>query len=361
MKIILVENFDKLIKSICLIYEDNFILKCPDILKEKVEEIVMKSINENKSIKEKIFINDLLESKYLKQFSDEDLYQCLVSLFKNRDDAFILVKSERINNDDVFLSTNGSFEPPIDFEENTFRENTMHLAWPKIKDLGFSNDQRLNKFKEKYKKSLKELKNRYSKCQILLKEFKENILDFSCFGAITIFPDNCSKDKDSIEQITINDVVEHESQHCYIFLLELAKTCIFLGRVFSNEFENNLSQLNEQEFITLFGTYCNVLIRIYKRIDGFKNLNEFIKVLVDLCINDRTDMDEKYEMALKSSIQFQNIKNFYKLIYKDSHYVIKTAKEGKTANLVNLGNNDKFSKLISCTLKNFKENLKNEK
>lgn len=251
------------------------------------------------------------------------------------------------------------YEPPINFEESISKNSTMHLAMPKIKPLTINNSLIIDKFKKKYKEQIKNLKDEFSKKQALLEEFKNNIINFDKFGEITIIPENCSNDNNSIDQLTLNDTIEHECQHFYIFLLELAKTCIYFGRHFGNEIKNNqLYQLNEDEFIPLIGTYSNILLRIYNLIPEPKNIESFVKALIEISIHGKTSENLKYEKFLKSSMQFDNISLFYKLIWKDSQYGVKTkTKQNKIIQLMNLGDTKKFKKLVNWTIKNLKLNL----
>ena len=115
-------------------------------------------------------------------------------------------------------------------------------------------------------------------------------------------------------------------------------------------------ELREAEFITLFGSYCNILIRIFNRIPNPKRAEEFIKAVVELSINGSSQQDKRYIEALKASAQFERIANFYKAIYKDSNAYIASASDDKLFSF----RNDKFNKLIKWTLKNFSRNL-NEK
>jgi TPP-dependent 2-oxoacid decarboxylase len=135
-------------------------------------------------------------------------------------------------------------------------------------------------------------------------------------------------------------------------LLSIAKTCIYVGRHFSNDLQSSkfAYQLKETEFITLTGSYCNILARIFKQIEQPKNINDFVKTVIELSIFDKTTQNEKYANILNKSQQFTRIKQFFKTIYNDSKFGLydRNSKE----NLIKIRPNNKFNILLKWTVKN---------
>ena len=124
-------------------------------------------------------------------------------------------------------------------------------------------------------------------------------------------------------------------------------------------YDKSLSyNLRETEFITLFGSYCNILKRIYKQIEEPKNHIDFIKALIELSLNQRSEQDKKYETALRKSAQFERIADFYRAIYQDSNLKIRDKFNKKEVYAE--FKNKKFDKLVKWTLRAFEEELKNE-
>ena len=115
-------------------------------------------------------------------------------------------------------------------------------------------------------------------------------------------------------------------------------------------------QLKETEFITLTGSYCNILSRIFKQIEPPKNINDFVKTVIELSIFDKTVQDEKYVNILNKSQQFTRIKQFFKTIYTDSKFGLydRNSKE----NLIKIRPNNKFNILLKWTVKNLNKMLK---
>lgn len=102
-----------------------------------------------------------------------------------------------------------------------------------------------------------------------------------------------------------------------------------------------------------FGSYCNILIRIFNKIKEPKNYKAFIKTVLDLSIRGFTIPENSiYETELKKSFQFNRIRDFYKSIYTDDKLSLYYGKD----KAIELKNN-KFKKLLKWTLKCFEANL----
>ena len=355
---LLVENIKEIyFAANNILYETNEILPCPKKLFQIVKNEFIKLIQNKNYSSVKINLKDALTDEFFLNQEDKNLTKTLFQLFKNHDKAFFNIKIE--GNENFYFDKKGEFQLPKEFTENLMETSYLHYSYPRIKPLLLNNDF-LNKFVNDYKTDIKYLKSMYDKQQIALELFRKNILNINEFGTIVIYPWNCTEDDKNINLPTLDEVIEHECQHLCIFLLSLAKTCIYIGIHFSNNIkESTFSyQLKEKEFITLTGSYCNILIRIFKSIPEPKTINEFIKTVLDLSLFERTNQDKKYIDALTVSQQFSRIREFYKKIYIDSKFGLyeKCSKKPCTKII----HNNKFKTLLKWTLKNFQNNLKEE-
>ena len=356
-----IEDINKLYLSANnILYETNTILPCPKQIFDIVKSKVLKLIKHNDYQPIKINLKHVLSDAFIKNQDDKNLISTLYKLFENHDSAYFNVKIT--GSKDVYYDKKGEYELPPGFIENLIDYSTLHYSYPKIKTLDV-NDEMLNKFVKNYKNDITLLKSMYDKQQKAIECFKRNILNFNDFGTIVIYPWNCTQDDANVDLPTLDEVIEHECQHLCIFLLSLAKTCIYFGLHFSNDIKSRLFtyQLKESEFITLTGSYNNILLRIYKQIQEPKSVNAFIKTVLDLSIFGKTTNDEKYINALNSSQQFSRIKEFFKTIYTDSKFGLyerkfddnKLNKTLKTSIIPN----KKFKTLLKWTIKNFERNL----
>lgn len=347
---ILVSDINKIYDlSENILYETSSILPCPVNLVKAVKNIVLNLIESKDYSQVKLNLQKVLEDSFIKEQEDSNLVKTLYELFSSHDNAYINVQ---IDGSPEFISSlHGRFDLPKAFSEVLIDTDTLHYSYPRIKPLEI-NHNLLNKFVKSYKEGIKFLKTVYAKQQKAIEIFKTNILNFNDFGTITIYPWNCTQNDENIDLPTLDEAIEHECQHLCIFLLSIAKTCIYVGRHFSNNIQSNslAYPLKESEFITLTGSYCNILARIFKQIEEPKNINEFVKAVIELSIYGKTQQDKKYVKAITRSQQFSRISQFYKAIYNDSKLGLydRSSKE----NLIKIQPNNKFKILIRWTLKN---------
>lgn len=348
-----------------LIYEKNFVFPIPHNLiavvkRQATEMIKQKQFNIDVKVNLKYALDDIA----LKEFNDDGLYDDLVKLFEEKNNAFFRVN---VVNEDYFLSEKyGEYNYPEEFKYNLIDGDTLHFSYPRIKPL-IINKNIKNIISEYYEKQ-KYIKEKYKKMQEALRLFKEEIMNFNDFGQIKIYYNALTMDSENVDMPTFDEAIEHECQHLCIFLLSLAKTYIWFGLHFSNDVEKSVMkyELKEGEFIALCGSYCNLLLRIYDKIDKPKSSVNFIKALLDLSIKNESKQDEKYVNALQSSAMFSKIREFYRSIYKDGDlsFSERRYENGQFKYVPALKfNNKKFQKLVKWTLRNFEKNLKmrNEK
>ena len=103
---ILVENIDKIYYNLDIIYEDNKILRCPQRIVKIIKEYVNQCINSLKSGEFKIYIKDIIGDEYLTEFDDEKLYSYLVDLFKDKTNAYVLLKVQKFEKNVPHLTIN---------------------------------------------------------------------------------------------------------------------------------------------------------------------------------------------------------------------------------------------------------------
>jgi hypothetical protein len=331
-----------------ILYETNSVLPCPVNLVKAVKNIILDLVENNDYSPVKLSLQKVLEDTFIKEQEDSNLVKTLYELFNSHDNAYVNVQ---IDGSPEFISSlHGRFDLPKVFSEVLRDTDTLHYSYPRIKPLAINHN--LDKFVKRYKEDIKFLKTIYDKQQKAIEIFKTNILNFDDFGTITIYPWNCTQNDENIDLPTLDEVIEHECQHLCIFLLSIAKTCIYVGRHFSNNIQSSslAYPLKESEFITLTGSYCNILTRIFKQIEEPKNINEFVKAVIELSIYGKTQQDKKYVKAITRSQQFPRISQFYKAIYNDSKFGLYDRISNK--NLIKFQPNNKFKILIRWTLKN---------
>lgn len=351
-----IEDINQIYKlSDNILYETSSILPCPINLVKTIKDIVLKLVADKNYSAIKLNLQDVLSDSFIKEQEDSNLVNTLYALFKEHKNAYVNIQID--GSPEYYSNIHGRFDLPETFSEILTENDSLHYSYPRIKPLKLEHDI-LNKFVRSYKKDIKILKSIYDKQQKAIEIFKNNILNFNEFGTITIYPWNCTPDNENIDLPTLDEAIEHECQHLCIFLLSIAKTCIYVGRHFSNDLQSSkfAYQLKETEFITLTGSYCNILARIFKQIEQPKNINDFVKTVIELAIFDKTAQDEKYVNILNKSQQFTRIKQFFKTIYKDSKFGLydRNSKE----NLIKIRPNNKFNILLKWTVKNLNNMLK---
>lgn len=358
--VIIVEDINDVYESSkFLIYEKNFAFPIPHNLIAVVKRQVIEMIEQKQFDTDvKVNLKYALDDSSMKEFNDDGLYDDLMKLFEEKNDAFFRVN---VVDEDFFWSGKyGEYNYPKEFKYDPFEMDTLHFSYPRIKPL-IINKSIKNVIDEYYEKQ-KCIKEKYEKMQEALRLFKEKIMNFNDFGQIKIYYNALTMDSENVDMPTLDEAIEHECQHLCIFLLSLAKTCIWFGLHFSNDVEKSAMkyELKEGEFIALCGSYCNLLLRIYDKIDKPKSSVDFIEALLDLSIKDESRQNKKYVNALQSSAMFPRIRDFYRSIYKDGNlsFSERRYENGKFKYVPALKfNNDKFQKLVKWTLRNFEKNL----
>lgn len=357
-----VSNLSELIsKSDKILYETATVLPCPEKLVKIVKSTVETLIKNNDEISEvKIPLCEALSDNFLNTFNDSNLTHVLTELFKNHKSAFFTVKIELPKY--CFSEKYGEYILPIDFVESIIDIDTLHYDLPRIKPLKMKNELTQN-IQTEFKKEANQLLSIYETKQKVLKIFKQEFLKHNNFGTIVIYPFNCTTDTGNVNLPLLEEAIEHECQHLCIFLLSLAKTCVWFGLHFSNNLNKAKStyQLKESEFITLFNSYSSILKRIYQKIEEPKNLNEFIHTLIELSINNSSNYPQKYIQALTESAQFSRIKQFIFSIFSDSNTIVNVREFDKNSSkivktpIVKIGNDKKFKTLMKWLVKAISE------
>lgn len=353
---ILLESYDSLYEPVIA----ESLLECPTSIFNEVKAAVRRLMDRNDFDSViKIGILDVINDDYCKNL-DVEIYDILLKLFKDNSDSYFEVKLGDSSNSFNFSQECGAFEmPPLFRQLESNRMKESHLNIPRIEPLKLDNIL-VNSFCDKFNKEIKRSVSKFKENEALIRSFKDIVLA-SCdknFGRIVIYPEYCGDESD-LNKVTLDEAIKHECQHLCVFLMSIAKTCIWVGVHFSNSlaFGQDQYELRENEFIQLFSTYVSVLKRIYHSIDEPKSMNDFIRALLSLCL--RNVDDDKYSKAIKSSQLFLPIKNFYLKIYKDSYYrrYDNEILDGKFVKRVatKFLNDNKFDKLMKWTYKALSE------
>lgn len=303
--------------------EENQFLKNHNGIFQRIYKVVLNLYEKKQYGKEvKIYVKDIINSAFEVELKDsvKPLYAELQQLFTKSSTNYISIS---IEDSAIVVNENsikGSFtiNPFFGLDRNMF--DFRHV---KILD-----DIKSSIIKSLIKKQINDRIDIKSKnYQILeqnIKSFKNDITSVQELAKLVIYPNACTLNKNNLDLPTLEEAVEHEVQHLCIFLLSIAKTCVWFGKHFSNVNWTVQYELSEHEFITLLGSYSNILIRIYKSISGNdkSRLNEFIHCLLDLSLFNKDD-NSNFSEILKQSKMFPNIKKFLKSIYDDKTFVIK--------------------------------------
>lgn len=250
--------------------------------------------------------------------SVKPLYQDLFELFKNSSNYLtISIQDTSIAVNENSIKGSFTINPFFGIDHNMF--NFKHV---KVLD-----DIKSPVIKQLIKSQINDKLDSKRKINFNMKKnidlFKNDIRKIQHLAELVIYPNACAKDNNNFDLPTLSEAVEHETQHLCIFLLSIAKTCIYFGKHFSNVNWTAQYELSEHEFITLLGSYSNILVRIFNSITKDKTkLNEFIHVLLNLALFDNK-IDSPFYSALSNSKMFPAIKKFLKSIYNDKTFVIK--------------------------------------
>lgn len=158
-----------------------------------------------------------------------------------------------------------------------------------------------------------------------------------------------SNDKTNLNEFLFDEILEHECQHFCNLLISIAKTNQYYSRHFDKSFNiNNKYNLDEDEFITLFGSYNNWLCRFYSN-NKLSDLNTFVHCLLAFVF--KPSQENIYSTLFKKYKIMSEIKTFYIDIWKSEQFQQITEPYSK----------NKYQTLLKWTYKNLKENLNNEK
>ena len=258
-----------------IINETNFFGK----ISESMCQFIVDKLNKNNSVK--IYLKELFQSKYLNQIPPNRRLDIQRLHFNSN--AFLTVQ---YSNSNLY----GQYIPPMVFSDlrliNTITTDVkQHTKYFKYLDL--TSEQ----------KGIEYINSKFNQ-----------IKDFGC---IQISLNN--------NQYDIIDVVEHELQHFIFLLCTISRTNIMYGLHFSNN--KNTYNLNEDEFITLLGSYNNYLIKHFSNHFNI-NINNVKLYLNNLLQFFKTNnCDLKYLNLFKSDdIINKDIKSFYLEIYSDERF-----------------------------------------
>lgn len=306
-----------------ILVEENQFLKNPNGIFQKIYKIILNLYKKKQYGKEiKIYIKDIVNSAFEVELKDsvKSLYLELQQLFTKNSTNYISISIE-----DSAIAVNensikGSFtiNPFFGLDKNMFDFRHIKvlddIKSPVIKAL----------IKKQINDKIDIKSNHYKILEQNIQKFKNDITSVQELAKLVVYPNACTLDKNNLDLPTLEEAVEHEVQHLCIFLLSIAKTCVWFGKHFSNVNWTVQYELSEHEFITLLGSYSNILIRIYKSMfeNNKSNLNNFIYCLLNLSLFDKDD-NPNFSKMLKQSKIFPNIKKFLKSIYDDKTFVIK--------------------------------------
>lgn len=216
-----------------ILIEENQFLKNPNGIFQKIYKIVL-DLYENKQYSKevKIYINDIINSAFEVELKDsvKPLYVELQQLFTKNSTNYISISIEdsaiAINENSI----KGSFtiNPFFGLDRNMF--DFRHV---KILD-----DIKSPIIKSLVKKQINDKIDIKTKNYQILKQniqsFKKDIISVQELAKLIIYPNACTLNDKNLDLPTLEEAVEHEVQHLCIFLLSIAKTCVWFGKHFSN-------------------------------------------------------------------------------------------------------------------------------
>lgn len=309
-------NSQFILNTLNIIYQTKNILKNP----EDLFNIVFIKINDlyqkkqfNKKIK--ININQVLNSEYCRDFKDDGLYQQLINLFKDKNDAYFTIE---INDfyDDI---TYGEFSPPNKFKEFIFNSEIYSFNLPKIQIIPTIDNILIKKKAQQFNLNVKIKQNYWKKKQLALEKFKQIIFknDFNNFGEIHIYSNIFQNKENDLYKPTLKNIICHELQHLCIFLLSIAKTSIYFSMYFGNTI-NNVYNLKPQQFFTLAQSYNKIINKIYSDNKNNYSIQQFINILMEMIIHNQAKPNDF--ILDERSNTYLNVKRFFKDIYDDQKF-----------------------------------------
>jgi hypothetical protein len=183
---------------------------------------------------------------------------------------------------------------------------------------------------------------------------------------IKINPSKLTVESSDLSKYTLEETIEHELQHLYIFLTAIEKENNRIATWYS---KNSLGIrngqidakikyiLDEDEFITLFGTYNNYLIRLFKNIckkPSYTDKLLFIKTFLNFVFNKNISETNKFKyIFLNEQTLLHDVIEFYQIIYQDEKFEYDENIEQVLPKM----KKSKFKQLLIWTLKNFDINI----
>lgn len=239
-------------------------------------------------------------------------------------------------------NTDGLFSPSIEFNKLPFSSlNSNNVSI-------FSADTNYVKgifnLKDHVKLKNKELKEDQYLLQIINKRLNE--IDILCVISLNKLLFDPPKQHSHL--FNLDEVLEHELQHFCILLIAIAKTNIYYTKHFDRILNpQNKYSLDEDEFVILFGSYNNWLIRFYKH-HNYTNLNIFVHDLLGITFHNKTD--SVYYNQLINNSSFEEIRDFFIDIWKSEYF--------QSDNLhIRPYSKNKFKTLLKWTYDNMVKNL----
>ena len=304
-----------------ILLEENQFLRNPKGLFQKVYQTILDLYKDKKyDVEVKLYIKDIINASFESDLKDsvKPLYVELKNIFGKSSLNYISIKISDLSIGINENSIKGSFtiNPFFGIDKADFKH--VHV----LDDVKSETVRSL--IKSQINDKIDAKNKIYKTFEQNIKKFRNEISSIENLAQLTIYPDACTVNENNFDLPTLEEAVEHEVQHLCIFLLSIAKTCVYFGKHFSNVNWTTQYELSEHEFITLLGSYSNILSRIYKSMYGNDKtkLNEFLHCLLNLSLHDKDDKSD-ISKILQQSKMFSNIKKFLKTIYDDKIFVIK--------------------------------------
>lgn len=337
-----------------ILLEENHFLRNPKGLFQKVYQTVLELYKNKKyDVEVKLYVKDIINASFESDLKDsvKPLYVELKNIFGKFSLNYISIQISNLSIGINENSIKGSFtiNPFFGIDKADFKH--VHV----LDDVKSETVRSL--IKSQINDKIDTKNKIYKMFEQNIKKFRNEISLIENLAQLTIYPDACTVNENNFDLPTLEEAVEHEVQHLCIFLLSIAKTCVYFGKHFSNVNWTTQYELSEHEFIALLGSYSNILSRIFKSMyDNDKTkLNEFIHCLLNLSLHNKDDKSD-ISKILQQSKMFANIKKFLKTIYDDKIFVIKDQNTQKPYKTI-YENKKKVKLLFKWLYKNLSESI----
>jgi hypothetical protein len=310
-----------------LICEKNYVLPIPQSLFSYLKEKILNMKTMNISI----------------SFSELFEHNCFSDWTEYNKKYLDLIKPNLLGNIKIELiekNMRGMFIPSEEFGQLNYSSTELNNKSVSILNADSSYIKAIKQHLNARYKDLEEDK-------ILLQEINKHLSSIKIFGTF-VFSKQIVNQKTSLYQFTFDEILEHECQHFCNLLIAIAKTNQYYSRHFDKLFNpDEKYNLDEDEFITLLGSYTNYLVRIYlnyKRTD----LNTFVHCLLDYVFS--PNKQTKYTDIFKQLPLMEEVKTFYLDIWKSEQFQGIGTRYSK----------NKYNTLLKWTYKNLKENIQDD-